>query len=277
MDSRLRAHLSRAVRSASRASACAGLLLLLCSSVASAQAWWQVSLQDHRDWWLSLSGAAARANLYGGFTLDTSKGDTRVDLDSDLGLDHDTTGWLEVDLQPFRGHHLRFEYMPTRFDATTYLSTTIIVDGEEYEIGDFVDSRLDIDQYSLAYRYDFALGSRILLSPLLDVSLVDVKGEISDRTLGLRASDRILLPVPYLGLRLELLPLSRLSLFALGKGMTIGKTATVWGAEAGGTLWLTRNLGVFGRYRVYDYNIRYSDARVDVRLDGPLAGATLRF
>ena len=78
-----------------------------------------------------------------------------------------------MDLQLFRGQHLRFAYMPMRLDASEVLDTAIVVDGITYDPGDQVKSKIRLDQYELSFRSEFWLGDYVSIAPLLQVSLVD--------------------------------------------------------------------------------------------------------
>jgi len=182
-----------------------------------------------------------------------------------------------VDLQLFRGQHLRFAYTPLRLDASEVLDTAIVVDGTTYDPGDLVKSKIKLDQYELSFRSEFWLGDYVTIAPLLQVSLVDAKLGISNQTLGVSENVSGLLPLPYLGLRGEVYPLARLQLFAEGKGFTIGSAGTIWDVSGGAALHLTRNLSIMARYRVSDYAVEFLDSEIDLSLSGPQVGATLRF
>jgi hypothetical protein len=236
-----------------------------------------VDYEDHRDWWISLSGGAGLVDLEGDGRFDEDLGDTKVSFDGELDLQDTTSFWLELDLQPFRGHHLRLAVTPMRFDGSDFLSETITVGGITYDVGDFVESDLKADQYELSYRYAFELGRRVTLAPLLQATLIDGRFEIENLTLGVSERQSELIPIPALGLRAELYPLARLGLFAEGKGLTIGPTATYWDAIGGVSLHLTRNLAVVGRYRWTGVDVDYRDVKAEARFHGPYLAANLRF
>jgi len=65
--------------------------------------------------------------------------------------------------------------------------------------------------------------------------------------------------------------------FAEAKGFTIGSPGTMWDVRGGLRLHPIRNFFLSGSYRVLDYDIDYLDVEVDVRIQGPFVGATLRF
>jgi hypothetical protein len=258
-----------------------GTALLLSFGSAGATAddsrsFWSVDHDDHRTWKLALSGGVYEQKLEGQVQFDTAFGDAFVDVDI-LDLDKDTNGWGEVDLQLFQKHHLRFAYIPIQFDGDTVLSRTIEFGGGSFDITDRVSSTLEMNTYELSYRYDIYLGKWLTVSPLIQVSAVDGRAEISDETLGLGTEESQWVPVPALGVRAEFYPLSRIGIFAEGKGMTIGDPATMWDVQGGVTLHLLRWLSLRGSYRVIDYDVDYKGYKVDARIKGPFAGATLRF
>lgn len=239
--------------------------------------WYSVYRSDHREWTIAVTGGFSLLDLDGDVTVDEDLGDTDVSLDSVLDLEEFESFWGEVDLQLFRGQHLRFGYMPMRLDSTEILSQSITVDGETYDIGDFVDSEIKLDQYDLSFRSEFWLGEYVTIAPLLQVSLVDAEVKIENESQMFSESESALLPLPYLGLRGELYPHARVQLFVEGKGMTIGSPATIWQLEGGLALHLTRNVSLMGRYRISDYEVELSDTEVNLNLAGPQVGATIRF
>ena len=255
-----------------------GITIGLAGRPASAEEpWYSVYRGDHRDWTLSVSGGFALMDLEGDGTFDEGAGDTEFSFDGTLDVSGIETLWGEVDLQLFRGQHLRFAYTPMRFDGSEALATAIVVDGVTYDIGDLVDTDLRLDQYELSFRSEIWLGEYLSIAPLVQVSLVDARIELANETQTITEEEDVLLPLPYLGLRAELYPLARLGLFAEGKGFTIGSPGTIWDVSGGVSLHLTRNVSLTGRYRLSHYEVEFRDSEIDLDLGGPQLGATLRF
>lgn len=252
-------------------------LLLLPERSAAEEPWWSVYRSDHRQWTVSLTGGLTLLNLGGTGTVDESQGDTDINLDGTLDLARVGTFWGEIDLQLFRGQHLRFAYTPIRFDSSEILDTEILVDGVSYEIGDAVDSKLKLDTYELSYRSEIWLGEYISIAPLVQVSLIDASIVLKNDTLGIVEEESALLPLPYLGLRVEAFPIARVGLFAEAKGFTIGSKATIWDASGGLSVHLTRNFSLMGRYRMSGYDVFFADSEIDLDIGGPYLGATVRF
>jgi hypothetical protein len=238
--------------------------------------WYSVYRSDHRDWTLSLSGGLTWLDLEGDGTFDVDAWDTEFSFDGSLGISDISTQWAEADLQLVSGHHLRVAYNPMGFDGNEALDTAIVVDGVTYDAGDLVDTNLKLDQYDLSFRSDFWVGEFLSISPLVQVSLIDAKVKLSNLTQGVSETEAVLVPLPYIGLRAELYPLARVGLFAEGKGLPLGSTATLWDVSAGMSLHVTRNLSLLGRYRLSHYGVEF-DSELDVDISGPQVGATLRF
>jgi hypothetical protein len=249
---------------------------LLARPARAEEPWYSVYRSDHRDWTLSLSGGIALLDLEGDGSFDADFLDTDFSFDGTLGVSDIDTPWSEVDLQLLGGQHLRFAYVPMGFDGSEALDTDIVVDGVTYDAGDLVDTDLQLDQYELSFRSEFWVGEFLSIAPLVQISLIDAKLKLANQTQGLTEVEDVLVPLPYLGLRAELYPLARLGIFAEGKGMGLGSTATIWDAIGGISLHLTRNVSLTGRYRLSHYEVEF-DSEIDVDIAGPQLGATVRF
>jgi hypothetical protein len=250
---------------------------LLCLGAGEATAsWWNVDHDDHRTWKVALSGGAFRQDLDGKVQVDSALGSAMVDVDV-LDLNHEDSGWAEIDLQLFQKHHLRFLYLPIEFDGDTVLQVPITFGDVTFDISDRVRSEVEFDTYELSYRYDIYLGKWVTLSPLIQVSLIDARIHVADETQFVTMNESQLVPIPALGLRAEVYPIARIGAFVEAKGFTIGSEGTMWDVQGGLRLHLIRNFFLTGSYRVIDYDVDYLDVDVNVRMQGPFVGATLRF
>jgi hypothetical protein len=244
--------------------------------VEAEESWYSVHRGDHRDWTLAVSGGLAFVDLEGDGTFDADAWDTDFSFDGTLGVSDINTQWGEADLQLLSGQHLRFAYAPMRFEGNEILDTELQVDGETFDPGDLVDTVLKLDQYEVSFRSEFWVGEFLSIAPVVQISLVDAKLKLANQTQGVTEEESLLLPLPMLGLRVEGYPLARLGLFAEGKGLPLGSTATLWDASAGVSLYLSRNLALTGRYRLTHYDVEFG-SEVDVDIGGPQVGATVRF
>ena len=239
--------------------------------------WYSVYRGDHRNWMVSLTGGGALIDLTGGGTIDESVGDTDIDFSGTLDLTEIESLWAEIDLQLLGSQHLRFGYTPMGFDASEVLDESIVVDGTTYDVGDLVDSDLELDLYEISFYSEIWITELINIAPVVQVTLADASVSIENQTLAVEEKVDALLPLPYLGLRGEFFPLARLELFAEAKGMTIGSPASIWEVIGGLQVHLTKNLSILGKYRLSDYQVEFSDTEIDLRLGGPYVGATVRF
>ena len=253
------------------------ILLAAPATAWAGESWFSVYRPDHRNWTVAVSGGYAFLGLEGDTTIDDSLGDSSVSLDGVLDLTELDTFWLEADVQLFRGKHFRLGYTPLTFDGSDALTQSIIVDGVTYDPGDVVDSELKLDQYELAVLWDFYLTEFVTVSPVMQVTLVDAAMDVSNETAAVSASEDQLLPIPYVGVKGEVYPLTRLSLFAEGKGMTLGSLASTWEIQGGMTLHITKNVAIEGKYRYLDYSFDFSDTELDLNLGGGYVGTAVRF
>ena len=231
---------------------------------------------DHRDWSFDLGGGAMHLRATGKIGFESRLGDVVFGV-SALDLKQDWTGWARAEWKLARKHHLRFAFIPIEFKGDTFTEIGLPLDDPIFTIGDRVESRAKLHTYQLSYLYDFNLGKYLTLSPSLTLGLIDAKIRIEDDTLGIDFVEDQLVPLPELGLRLELFPLARLSIFGEFKGFTIGSKATEWDASGGIKLFVNRHFYVEGSYRAIDYDVDWLDVVIDTRFHGPFVGGVLRF
>lgn len=236
-----------------------------------------MDFEDHRDWSFDLGGGAMYLKPTGkvGFES-TNLGNVIFGVRS-LGLDREWTGWARAEWKFRKKHHLRFAFLPIDFDGDTFISVSLPKNDPVFTIGDRVDSEAKLYTYQLSYLYDFHLGKYVNISPSFTLGLIDAKIDIQDRTLGLGFHESQLVPLPEIGLRVEVFPCSRLSIFGEAEGFTIGDNATEWDASAGVKLFVNRHFYVEGTYRAIDYDVDWFDVVIDTRFHGPFIGGVLRF
>lgn len=248
----------------------------------AAFAQWGVGYDEASDWHLAASIARIAPNLGGELLLGESLGATPLDVDDTLGLDSSDllAGRAELKLG---SQHLRFEYVPVRYEGDAVLGSTVLAFGQPFLAGDRVMSELGARQYRLSYRADWRIGDFLTLAPLLEVDLLDAWVDLEDATFpSVRVQEDVLQPVPQAGLRLEVRPLPRLELFAEGRGFrasALGGLADirVYGGEAGASLLIGRHLALRGRYALDHYEVTFSDVAFDLRQNGPSLEVELRF
>jgi hypothetical protein len=232
--------------------------------------------EDHRDWTFEVAGGAMYLDADGKIGFESNFGDVVFGVNT-LDLEREWSGWARAELKLAGKHHLRFAFIPADFEGDTFVEIPLPPDDPIFVIGDRVESRAKLHTYQLSYLYDFNLGKYVTLSPSLTLGLIDAKIRIDDETLGIDFYEDQLVPLPELGLRLELYPCSRLSVFGEAKGFTIGSKATEWDASGGIKLFVNRHFYVEGSYRAIDYDVDWLDVVIDTRFHGPFVGGGLRF
>lgn len=240
----------------------------------------EVNYEDHRLWKISVSAGYAIQKLNG--DIDLGEDSSNIKFDDVLNLDDDRKYWGQIDLQPFLRHHLRITYTPLEFDG----SSTVSAD-EPFRLGNAnaivgtpIDSKIELTSYDIVYQYDAAfMGEKVTLSPLLQVSLLDLHGEIESQTANGLVSESVsfFFPVPAIGFRMEAHPFRRFGFHTEVKGMTIGKTASTYDVEAGIMVHILRNLHLHAKYRYLVYDINTSGAKLDANISGPYMGLGVRF
>jgi hypothetical protein len=237
---------------------------------------------DAEDWRVSASVSRVRPEIEGDVELGEDFGATPIDVESDLDLSADDVyrGGGELKLGP---HHLRFDYLPVRYEGFAVLGAPVFVFGIPFMPGDRISSELGARRYQLSYRYDIRLGEHVVLAPMVALDLLDAWIDLDNQSVaGARLDEDVTAPLPLPGVRLEVRPLPRLELFVEARGVRaeeLGDLADirVWGGEGGVAVLLSRNVVLRGVYAVDDYSVTFSDVGVDLRQAGPSLELELRF
>jgi hypothetical protein len=253
------------------------MIAALCLTAAEAPAsFWDMDFEDHRDWKVDLAVGGFNLDADGRVGFETAVGDIAFDVDA-LGLNDITSGWGTIDLQLIQKHHLRFHFLPIKYDGDVSFVVNIPPTNPVVRFLDRLDSTAKLHTYQLSYLYDIYLGKRFTISPLLTLAVVDAKLDVRDQTLRLSYEESQVVPFAEIGLRMEAYPLARVGLFAEGKGFTVGHKATEWDVQAGVSLHVNKHFFLSGSYRVIDYDVDCFDVVIDTRFKGPFFGAHVVF
>jgi hypothetical protein len=261
---------------------CALALVLAVLAPAPASAQWGLDPGDEDDWHIAVAGSRVQQTIDGDFAFGLDAGATPIDVDGLLDLESTEDFAGRLDLKG-GGSHLRLAFQPMGFAGASDLTTTVVVDGVPFSIGDRVESALDFRTYELSYRYDFRLGRFLILSPLFGMQVIEGRAGIENLSLpGTTFEERLVAAIPLVGGRIELRPLPRLGLFAEGRGLQFGgvgdlENLRVRGVEAGVRLLVSKHLAVTGRYRLDEYEFTAANVDFDLRLSGPVFDVELRF
>jgi hypothetical protein len=235
-----------------------------------------MDFEDHRSWKIDLAGGGFNLDADGRVGFETAGGNITFDVNA-LGLNDITSGWGTVDLQLIQKHHLRFHFLPLKYDGDVSFIVNIPPRNPVISFPDRLESTAKLYTYQLSYLYDIYLGKHLTISPLLTLTIVDAKLDIRDQTSRLSFNESQVVPFPEIGLRIEAYPLARVGLFAEGKGFTVGHKATEWDAQAGVSLHVNKHFFLSGSYRVIDYDVDWFGIVIDTRFKGPFFGAHVVF
>jgi outer membrane protein len=229
---------------------------------------------------VSLKAGYISLNPDGIFALDSGGiSGTEVNFDDDLNFDDSEEFFAEIALN-LGNFRLTAGYLPIDFSGKGNLNQTIIFNGKSFLINSDVSSSVDMDIYDLGLTWNIInvddLPVRVQLGPELSVKVVDADVSMVDHTTGFSESDSLTAPVPTVGARAR-----------IGLADWVALVGRVGYMEYDGNSFLDVDgqvefsplplVGIFAGYRYLDLDIDESDIIIDASLDGPYAGAFVRF
>jgi len=233
--------------------------------------------QDILDSKVTVRAGAWFQNIDGDFTLDSSKRDTNVDLEGDLGLGDNDDISIRVEAQPWQKHHIRAGYNGIEFDGNSRLRRAVQIDGRNYAAGTNVVSDLQMDAFEIGYRYDLWRGENFVVAPMFQINLIDFDVYIHDQPQTQKADEDQIVPLPMIGLHGEFFPHPRFGVFGEVKGFTIGDTASMVDLEVGAQINVLKNFSIVGGYRYMYFDFDVSDVEGDITIDGPFIAGQIQF
>jgi hypothetical protein len=233
---------------------------------------------DHRDWTFDLGAGAMYLGADGRVGFESNSRNVVFGVEA-LDLERNWSGWARAELKFAGKHHLRFAFIPIEFEGESFIEIPLPPGNPIFPLGlaSRLESHAKLYTYQISYLYDFNLGKYVTISPSLTLGLIDAKIRIADWTLAFDIDEEQLVPLPEIGLRVELFPFTRLSITGEAKGFTIGNKATEWDASGGVRLFVNRHFYVEAAYRAIDYDVDWFDVVIDTRFHGPYVGGALRF
>lgn len=204
---------------------------------------------------------------------------TKVDLDSDLGLD-DSSGLIAEAALALGDVKLTVGYLPLSFEGDSFLSRNITFDGTNYTVGTPVQSSLDLDIIDVGLTWYVVniddAPTRFQLGLELAVKVTDATASIAETLTNTTATASETLPIPTIGLR------ARVAISDF-----VGISGRVGYLEYDGNHFTDADVqvefspvplvGLFVGYRYIDLSIDESDVFVDTQLSGFYGGAMIRF
>jgi hypothetical protein len=126
---------------------------------------------------------------------------TEVSAENDLGLkDSDTNIQMELTLLPAKHHMVRLHGLSMRRDGTTVLTRTVVWDNNTYNVGQRVDSHIDITMLGLTYGWLPFRTDRYELGVTFGIQVASVNANAEVRSQAVRPDDSGAAPIPLIGL-----------------------------------------------------------------------------
>jgi hypothetical protein len=126
---------------------------------------------------------------------------TEISAEDDLGLDDaKILGQGELTLLPGEHHLVRLSGMSIQRSAQKDIETEIEFDDEIYEVGERVDSELNLTMVGLTYGYRFIARDRGELTATFGIQVADVEANAVVRSRVIRDAESGVAPIPLVGL-----------------------------------------------------------------------------
>ena len=126
---------------------------------------------------------------------------TQISAEDDLGLDDSkllVQG--ELTLLPGERHLVRLSGMTTRRRAEKDIETVIEFDDEVYDIGERVNSELNLTMFGLTYGYRFLVKERGELTGTFGIQIAEVEANAVVRNRVVREAESGVAPLPFIGI-----------------------------------------------------------------------------
>jgi len=206
---------------------------------------------------------------------------TAINLKVDLGVENQSFYEVRGVIRPARKHKFRIDYMPIQYSADKILETSIVFNGQLFEVGVPVSTELDWKIWNLFYEYDFVYRDRGFAGILVGAKYNDVRVDLtSPLTSEFTAAKG---PIPAIGgigrvyLAANISVTGQVTLFDMPDEYAEDWNGDMYDIDVYGTVNLTNNFGIMGGYRSLeiDYRVELDSGRID--LSGWYVGGAVRF
>jgi hypothetical protein len=203
---------------------------------------------------------------------------TQINAEDDLGLeDFQLLPQVELTLLPGERHLVRLSAFAMHRSADKFIEREISFDNEDYEIGERVDSLLNLTMFGLTYGYRFVVHQRAELSATFGLQIADVEANAVVRSRVVRESESGVAPLPLLGFEGRFDFTQRWAMEARAQYLTVNADQ-VNGSILDGRLVLTWRLNPYLAlglgYRTFRIDVDSADEDtpgfVDQSVDGPV-------
>lgn len=203
---------------------------------------------------------------------------TVIDVVDDLGFENQTFSDFRLVLRPARKFKLRLGYTPIKYEAATTLTRTIVFNGQRYDLGLPITSRLEWKDWRFGMEWDFIYRDRGYLGFITEVKYTDVEVDITSPFTSEFTSVNV--PIPTIGLCGRGYLLKNLAVTGEFTGLKLtidDKEGTYYNFDLYATFNFTNNIGVQGGYRTLRAEYLIDLDQGDLRLKGLYLGAVGRF
>jgi hypothetical protein len=209
---------------------------------------------------------------------------SEIDAVADLGMTQTRFQEFRFVLRPGKKHKFRFDYVPILYEAEVTLKREVVFNGNRYEVGLPVNSKLDWRAMRLGYEYDFLYKDRWYVGVLVEAKYTDVRVDLATP---LREADfaEARAPIPAIGGIARVYPVSNISvtfdLSAFKLPVSVDKENRYDGKildwDLYGTINVTNNFGGIVGYRSMNVYYRVKNDTGDMRLGGLYFMGVARF
>lgn len=204
---------------------------------------------------------------------------THIDMKNDLGFKRSDNVTAELALQLGDGR-LSLGYLPLDFKGSGTLTRNITFNGQNYAATTAVTSRVKADIYDLAYTYYLInmndMPSRFQFGIEPSVKFIQAKSSLTDATTNTTSQVSATIPIPTIGLRARVALADFLGVVGRVGYVSYSNNRFL---DVDGQVEFSPVplLGVYAGYRKFELKADTSGVYVDMRMDGPYAGAFFRF
>src|SRR2546421_953876 len=205
---------------------------------------------------------------------------TRLDLDSDLGIDGGNLPELRLTIATGLNSKIRFAYTHGDFEGDKTIERSVQFAGTTFTATSRVESEMELHYGRIGWAWQFiAVPGIFKIGPLLELKGLVIDASLRTRGAGTNVHDSAVLPmaVPTVGAMANVTPVKWLDVFAEVSGIPFGDLGHIVDAEAGVRVIPLQFLSFSAGYRVLDVRLGKDDNFARLNLAGPFLGASLRF
>ena len=203
----------------------------------------------------------------------------KFDFKSDLGMQDEDFPEGRIIWHTGPNSKLRLAYTQVDYSGDKEVTRTIEFEGQSYTAGTRVKSGLEIQYLRLGWIWQFIdiADGAIKLGPVIEAKGIIADVSLDAPTLNINESEEFLGGLPTAGIALDINPTKKINLFGEISGFHAGDYGYFFDAEAGLKVMPFKNLSIVAGYRIIDINAEDDPDFLEMQIEGPFVGGTLRF